>query len=48
MARRDQILCFAKDAAGATAIVPGDKHPRLKDWQGALDLGTLFAAGVLG
>ncbi|MUG94457.1 AAA family ATPase [Scytonema sp. UIC 10036] len=32
---------------GATAI-PGDKHPRFQDWQGSIDLGSLFAAGVLG
>lgn len=32
---------------GAKAI-PGDKHPRLQDWQGSIDLGSLFAAGVLG
>jgi predicted ATPase len=32
---------------GAEAI-PGNKHPRLQDWQGSIDLGSLFAAGVLG
>ncbi len=42
------LLCFAKDEAGATDIVRGDEHPRLKHWKGELDLGTLFAAGVLG
>ena len=26
-------------------MVPGDKHPQLQDWQGTIDLGTLFAAG---
>ena len=31
---------------GAKAI-PGDKHPRLKNWRGSIDLGSLFAAGVL-
>lgn len=34
--------------SGAVEIVPGSKHPRLADWKGAIDLGTLFAAGVLG
>jgi hypothetical protein len=43
-----ELLCFAKDKHGATDIVSGDEHPRLKDWKGEIDLGTLFAAGVLG
>ncbi len=42
------ILCFAKDAAGATDIVSGDKHPALRDWKrGEPDLGVLFASGIL-
>lgn len=32
---------------GAKAIL-GNEHPRLKDWRGGIDLGSLFAAGVLG
>jgi energy-coupling factor transporter ATP-binding protein EcfA2 len=32
---------------GAVSVIPGDEHPRLRDWQGSLDIGTLFAAGVL-
>jgi predicted ATPase len=32
---------------GAEAV-PGNEHPRLKDWRGGIDLGSLFAAGVLG
>ena len=48
LAKPADLLCFAKDDAGATDIVRGDKHPRLRNWKGALDLGTLFAAGVLG
>jgi predicted ATPase len=31
---------------GARAIL-GNQHPRLKHWQGSIDLGSLFAAGVL-
>lgn len=31
---------------GAEAVA-GNKHPRLIDWQGSIDLGSLFAAGVL-
>jgi predicted ATPase len=43
-----QILCFAKDAEGATDIVTGDKHPALRDWRaGEPDLGVLFASGIL-
>ncbi len=52
MARPEQILCFAKAAeghsSGATAIVRGSEHPRLREWKGEVDLGTLFASGVLG
>ena len=32
---------------GSVSVVPGDHHPRLREWQGEVDLGTLFAAGVL-
>ncbi len=43
-----QVLCFAKDATGATDIVSGDRHPALQQWrQGQPDLGVLFAAGIL-
>jgi predicted ATPase len=43
-----QILCFAKDSSGATDIVAGDLHPRLKEWKaGIADLGSLFASGIL-
>ncbi len=31
-----------------TETIPGNEHPRLKDWQLGIDLGSLFAAGVLG
>jgi predicted ATPase len=45
---REQILCFAKNPSGATAIVSGDRHPALRDWTGRPDLSVLYAAGVLG
>jgi hypothetical protein len=32
---------------GTVTVVPGDKHPRLRDWRGTIDVGSLFAAGVL-
>jgi len=41
------ILCFAKKE-GATDIVSGDQHPYIVNWHHDTDLGTLFAAGVLG
>lgn len=47
-AKSSDVLCFAKDSDGATDIVSGNRHPRLKDWHGEVNLGTLFAAGVLG
>jgi predicted ATPase len=48
LAKPEQILCFAKTPDGATDIVRGSDHPRLKNWKGESDLGTLFASGVLG
>lgn len=47
IAEPHQILCFAKDAEGATDIVKGSEHPRLKEWKRDTDLGTLHASGVL-
>jgi len=44
----EDVLCFAKTTEGATDIVSGDNHPRLRDWQGEENLGVLFAGGVLG
>ncbi|MXZ42403.1 MAG: ATP-binding protein [Caldilineaceae bacterium SB0666_bin_21] len=44
----DDVLCFAKDDDGATDIVLGSEHPKLQNWQGMTDLGTLLASGVLG
>lgn len=46
--RPEQVLCFARDSNGATDVVEGSHHPILRDWQGALDLSTVFASGVLG
>ena len=43
----ERILCFAKNKLGATDIVTGRDHPRLRDWRGQVDLGTLYASGVL-
>jgi len=42
-----KVLCFAKTPEGATDIVAGHRHPRLKEWRGEENLGVLFAGGVL-
>lgn len=42
------LLCFARAADGSIAVVRGEDHPRLKEWQDNLDLATLFASGILG
>jgi predicted ATPase len=47
VARPEQVLCFARTEEGATDIVRGSEHPRLRAWKGETDLGTLFASGVL-
>jgi predicted ATPase len=44
----DQILCMRLDRTGAVTVTPGNLHPRLVDWKGGIDIGSLFAAGVLG
>ena len=33
---------------GATDIVRGDAHPRLRDWRGSPNMDVLFATGVIG
>ena len=48
MAALEEALCFAKDSEGATDIVPGDLHPRLKDWRGSPNMDVLFTSGVIG
>jgi predicted ATPase len=46
--RLDQVLCARLTKSGGVEVVPGNEHPRLKGWHGAIDLGSLFAAGILG
>jgi predicted ATPase len=48
LADPSQILCLARDKDGATDVVRGDRHPELCNWRRGMDLGTLFATGVLG
>jgi len=43
-----QLLCARQVGDGGVQMVSGDEHPRLKEWRGGIDLGSLFAAGVLG
>ncbi|MEJ5343159.1 MAG: ATP-binding protein [Thermogutta sp.] len=43
-----QLLCFKKTPDGATDVVTGSEHPKLRDWKEETDLGTLFASGILG
>jgi predicted ATPase len=47
-AKPEDVLCFAKNTDGSTDIVAGSDHPRLKNWKGGVNLGTLLASGVLG
>jgi len=47
-AKLEQLICARLTADGSVDMVPGTEHPRLKEWRGGIDLGSLFAAGVLG
>lgn len=47
LAEKSQVLCFNKSFDGAVDVVRGDNHPRLLQWEGALNLGEVFAAGIL-
>lgn len=42
------VLCFAKTSGGVTDIVRGNEHPLLKSWKGEVNLGLLYAGGILG
>ncbi len=48
MTDASKVLVFSRDDVLGTQIVPGNEHPRLRDWKGEVSLGTLFASGVLG
>lgn len=43
----EQIITMRINQDGATDVLKGDQHPHLKNWKGEVDLGSLFAAGVL-
>lgn len=42
----ESIITMRINDEGETEVVKGADHPRLKNWKGEVDLGTLFAAGV--
>jgi predicted ATPase len=44
----ESIIVLRINPNGVAEAVKGDQHPLLKDWQGKMDLGMLFAAGILG
>ena len=48
LAEPKDLLCFALTPTGATDIVRGDQHPKLREWRREVGLGELLAAGVLG
>lgn len=43
----DRMIIMRSNGDGGVAAILGDQHPRLRDWHGGIDLGSLFAAGVL-
>ena len=43
LASVDQILCFARNDRAGTDVVAGSAHPRLRNLEGVVDLGTLLA-----
>ena len=44
----EHLLAARLQRDGSATVIPGSRHPRLADWKGSINLGTLFAAGVLG
>lgn len=49
LARTDltDILAARLHDDGSADVIHGTQHPRLRDWRGSIDLGSLFASGVL-
>jgi len=47
LAKPEQVLCFSRTPSGATDLVIGSEHPKLRNWQGEVTLADFFAAGVL-
>lgn len=44
----ESVIVMRSTREKGVEAIPGSKHPRLSNWQGKIDLGSLFAAGVLG
>jgi hypothetical protein len=44
----EHVICATIEKDGSASMINGPNHPRLQQWMGTLDLGTLLAAGVLG
>jgi predicted ATPase len=40
------LIIMRGDGNNGIQAISGEQHPRLDDWRGEIDLGTLFAAGV--
>lgn len=47
-AKLEHLVCARPNEGGGVQMVGGKEHPRLMEWRGEIDLGSLFAAGVLG
>ena len=47
-ANPEDVLCFATDGEGATAVIQGHDHPHLQNRRGAVDMNLLFAVGAIG
>lgn len=45
--RTEDVLLSVLNEAGEATMIAGAEHERLAVWKGAVDLGSLFAAGVL-
>ncbi len=43
----EHLLCMQLREDGSAGAIPGPEHPRLKKWRGEIDLGSLYASGVL-
>lgn len=44
--KAEDVLVFSRDKERGTRAIRGSDHPGLRDWQGEVSLGTLFAGGV--
>ena len=41
-----ELITTRLERSGTVTVTPGPEHPRLAEWKGAIDLGSLFATGV--